>query len=570
MPSHLPRKDATSYENLVEKVIDSPPRPPTWPMVPLSETDIPTKQSAISFQEPVRRESALRASKSAYELSRASSVSSIGRYTDGTISRKPTMRASAMQARLDRAATSQVRSPDVSPKTAAPPKSTTNRIVNEEPSSLQRAVTGLHKLMHEALTVATEAAEANQTHEVAQILNEATLALRNANTVQSRMPVPLQLTDPELGARSSEDYISGSGSDISVESDTSSIGRGSHETAPTNYTKSRSAISIKPNAITYATPYMQEGHDDMIYPNETKIYSATRRATVHLPFRESGRRPTSQKAVLDASSADNLAPPSSDDKSIGKTPPITYHQSSAGSAITDWAYVKRVPGRRQLRDGSIVQRAADSSSDELVNVVAPAPIRVPTQDQMSFLSRSSPAAASEVPLTYRSKPVDLPEVPRQRTTRQSTNLHPEVLAVAPPPPPPPPNRSDLQQISYRQPSHRHGHRLGHVFESPYYKLSDKERDGFEGSESRYGESSAVKSPNMSLRHPRRNHISIADNQTFRLHRYRRQPIAREWSTTRKRLTAAIACLNTALVGLTAGVYVSAWIVESSNHSAYSS
>lgn len=39
-------------------------------------------------------------------------------------------------------------------------------------------------------------------------------------------------------------------------------------------------------------------------------------------------------------------------------------------------------------------------------------------------------------------------------------------------------------------------------------------------------------------------------------RHRRQPIARNWGTGKKRLTAIIACINTALLGIIIGVYVS--------------
>ncbi|KAH9863763.1 hypothetical protein J1614_009695 [Plenodomus biglobosus] len=43
--------------------------------------------------------------------------------------------------------------------------------------------------------------------------------------------------------------------------------------------------------------------------------------------------------------------------------------------------------------------------------------------------------------------------------------------------------------------------------------------------------------------------------TFNLHRHhRRQPIARNWSTGKKRITAIIACINTALLGIIIGVY----------------
>lgn len=47
----------------------------------------------------------------------------------------------------------------------------------------------------------------------------------------------------------------------------------------------------------------------------------------------------------------------------------------------------------------------------------------------------------------------------------------------------------------------------------------------------------------------------AHYHTFSLRRHhRRQPIARNWSTGKKRLTATIACLNTALLGIVVGVY----------------
>lgn len=64
------------------------------------------------------------------------------------------------------------------------------------------------------------------------------------------------------------------------------------------------------------------------------------------------------------------------------------------------------------------------------------------------------------------------------------------------------------------------------------------------------------SPDLSLKHPRKNHVSLKDQEGYRFHRYRRQPIAREWKICRKRVTAIIACLNTMLVGLIAGIYVS--------------
>jgi hypothetical protein len=55
-------------------------------------------------------------------------------------------------------------------------------------------------------------------------------------------------------------------------------------------------------------------------------------------------------------------------------------------------------------------------------------------------------------------------------------------------------------------------------------------------------------------------LSVRDqihHHTFGIHRnHRRQPIARNWSTGKKRITATIACINTALLGIIVGIYVS--------------
>jgi hypothetical protein len=60
-------------------------------------------------------------------------------------------------------------------------------------------------------------------------------------------------------------------------------------------------------------------------------------------------------------------------------------------------------------------------------------------------------------------------------------------------------------------------------------------------------------------------LSVRDqvhHHTFGIHRnHRRQPIARNWSTGKKRITATIACINTALLGIIAGIYVSSTYVK---------
>jgi hypothetical protein len=83
------------------------------------------------------------------------------------------------------------------------------------------------------------------------------------------------------------------------------------------------------------------------------------------------------------------------------------------------------------------------------------------------------------------------------------------------------------------------------------------KDSISKANMRYSGPPILLKRDISLRHPRRKHISLREGQGFSLGRYhRRKPIAREWNTHRKRITAMIACLNTVFVGLIAGIYVS--------------
>jgi hypothetical protein len=58
--------------------------------------------------------------------------------------------------------------------------------------------------------------------------------------------------------------------------------------------------------------------------------------------------------------------------------------------------------------------------------------------------------------------------------------------------------------------------------------------------------------NVSLRG--RSHVSIKDSRFNLMKSHRRQPIARDWSSVRKRFVAAVACISTALIGMLVGIY----------------
>lgn len=60
-------------------------------------------------------------------------------------------------------------------------------------------------------------------------------------------------------------------------------------------------------------------------------------------------------------------------------------------------------------------------------------------------------------------------------------------------------------------------------------------------------------PGISLH--KRSHVSLRGQRAFNLARSRRrQPIARDWSTIRKRFVASVACISTALIGILIGIY----------------
>lgn len=86
----------------------------------------------------------------------------------------------------------------------------------------------------------------------------------------------------------------------------------------------------------------------------------------------------------------------------------------------------------------------------------------------------------------------------------------------------------------------------------------RKTSSLESSSTSHGSSNAttIGADDLDLKHPRKRHISIPADQNISLGRHHhRQPIAREWPTYKKRITALIACLNTVFIGLIVGIYV---------------
>ncbi|KAG9957567.1 MFS general substrate transporter, partial [Aureobasidium melanogenum] len=526
-------------------------KPPTWPMVPLSELDIKIPVRTSSLGPLLQPEPCL--------SSPSPDPSNLGHYNDGTLSRRSTVRGTVT-----------FRSPDVSPKTQSPPSSSS---IEKDKKNLERTVTGLHNLMEEALTVAQDAAQNNRSQEVAQILDEAKLALRKSSTIHGHMAPPLRIDDTESDEYfSSDEFDQGSDSDADIESNISSMQpkpKASNISIPAAYTKSKNGLSLEPAPIASV-------------PSAVLPHSIRQRSVVHPilnpPFESDGKRPSSQEAVV--------GPSSSEDFSMTQTPPQMYSKLSAVSTMHDWAYAKRSSTRRDLRGGS---EPGPVSQDE---TVLPPPAGESTGVVLPPVIPQDASVKTPEQIPHEPLRISIPDVPKRRSLRP-VRSDPQLSSTPSPPPQPTvpyavydprhyasPDYPSAQYLAANPPEiagpasappKRWKPKVGasRIFESPYYHVPERREvpvalpasaqpplSGQPAPPALLGQAppANVPSPDLSLKHPRKNHISLKDEQGFRFHRYRRSPIAREWKIGRKRITAIIACLNTMLVGLIAGIY----------------
>jgi len=537
-------------------------KPPTWPLVPLTELEvkIPVRTSSLG---PLLPPEPIISSPSP-------DPSNLGRYNDGTLSRKPTVRSNVT-----------FRSPDVSPKTLTPPS---NSSTYKERKNLERAVTGLHNLMEEALTVAQDAAQNNRTQDVAHILDEAKIVLRKSSIVHGYMSPPLRIDNTESDEYfSSDEYDQDTDSDADVESNVSSIQpveKPSAVSIPTAYTKSKSGLSLSKAPTTPAAPRYSIRQHSIVHP------------IVSPPFEKDGKRPTSQQAAV--------GPSSSEDFSMTQTPPQMYSKVSPNSTTHDWAYMQRTPTRRDLRGGS---EPGPVSQDE---TILPPPTGEASGVVLPPVISQDASVRTPEQIPYEPLRLSIPDVPKRRSLRPIRS-DPQLSSTPSPPPQPTvpyavydpkhyvtPDYPSAQYpgvgppetaVPTSAPAKRWKPKAGvsRIFESPYYHVPGR-RDVpvavpsstqpavpvAPGQTTTLGQPplplppgqappANVPSPDMSLKHPRKNHISLKDE--FRFHRYRRSPVAREWKIGRKRITATVACFNTMLVGLITGIYVSSLVKD---------
>ncbi|KAK5111962.1 hypothetical protein LTR85_011709 [Meristemomyces frigidus] len=437
-------------------------------------------------------------------------------------------------------------SPDLSPRgtlkplPALPPQAAVgSRGLRRETRDLNQAVTGLEDLMEEALAAAKDAERSGRQDDVAHILESASAALRRASTAMSpkctvvgrrRTNEPLQLSPHESGASSdssdSGDSMHRSGFSTPGHSRDSSV-----ETAPTLITAQSSQQPL------LATEYTNRG-----------------------------AAPEAQRGVIDHAG-------SSGDESISRTPPRLHQPASADSIVRDFAYAKlrdaKARAAKSLSSPAGYGAAADFYNDHGESVAAqpglrrsialemmpgankplpepPVEAHKPAKDIFSRMKRHE--VPTGLPHARRFTQSELRELEHVTTNTVPTSRGVQDDGAAP------------DNVPQRRKKGGHRPHISDFFESSYYRQPEDAAAAARKSSSvtdTSGPSQATILPthDLSLKYPRRKHISLREGQGFSLGRYhRRQPIAREWNTVRKRIAATIACFNTVFIGLIAGIY----------------
>ena len=245
-----------------------------------------------------------------------------------------------------------------------------------------------------------------------------------------------------------------------------------------------------------------------------------------------------------------------------------FNQPPAGksrdSKAIDWAYVPR-----PLRPSQVPSSKSSGSSQSIVR--GPVPVHGPTvpslvlppnREQYNYLDRKP--VDEEEPIDNGRRYYTAPELHqhhfvagpgRGRRRRGDHHLLPR----------PPTLDEDLQSQNKNcttrpyQPFVENMESLPGQVKEAVRGMEDSRRISSIGPEPEDGklELGDVDLDKLNLRTPRKHHHSLLSHQPFSLSRHhRRQPIARDWHITRKRLVAMVACMNTALLGLIIGIYVS--------------
>lgn len=373
-------------------------------------------------------------------------------------------------------------------------------------------IRALDYLMQEVVQVAKDAVTDGRTDILPGILNEAQRALQNASEVHDRQAVGLAFAshiDRPLNSQHSSTWSS----DSSVSTLTPTLLEGQPNTSRFVGQRANGSnpdaffTNTAPTAIEWTTSSRRRRNTNWNSPDKS---FPLRRVTMRLnpdgpssPVTSEGSRPRGLPSDEDVHSH------------IWQhdEPPIPVRQSSLRLRNIPGSFVEDVsrPNQIEISPTGVLHNMPNKVFSPLI----------PGAGHNPVINPPLPSARVVTPTQGPSPAPDMIVLPRARATERvmptSDDLSPDEVGAA----------DDPASSPIRKQPQKHN------WGSDKYDEKD------------YVSTDALKG---------KNHIILGDNQQWSIHHHRRQPIARNWSTPRKRFTAGIACINTALVGVIIGIY----------------
>ncbi|OJD35353.1 polyamine transport protein [Diplodia corticola] len=220
-----------------------------------------------------------------------------------------------------------------------------------------------------------------------------------------------------------------------------------------------------------------------------------------------------------------------------------YQRKSADSIVTDWAYVKaKTPARVQSPSPSSSSTSTSTSPD--------------VQRQQSTHWRAWHNNTKRPVYHDDHRYVDrhvrsIGSPPTKKEVHDHIKRHGN--------PPTPLRDSSLRHRNVDIPAHQHFQRFRPSDSTRQVRDRRKERRSGEPRRRKppqpWDDLNPESSKGFEMGQPARTHVSYRGAEGLDVfQRQRREPIARNWGTSKKRITATVACINTALVGFLIGVY----------------
>lgn len=362
--------------------------------------------------------------------------------------------------------------------------------------ALLRSIAGLENLMREAIDLTNDAVSCNRTDVIPEILEGAAQALHPMSNARRNnetvFPHKTVLLDQA-------DYSNSGSEDGTIDGSRST----SHSPSP--------------------IPHLQFSP-----PGRPHVMSSQRGVITRST--EGNRTMSSSlgpRTVWDQPSTDNLLDHEGvvGSSSAIHTPPHSYQQPSSSAAL-DWAY----QGPQASPDGP----APSQPRSRLQRKRGPGLSRpqvafAPQHDQVNFVSRTGKGVTSQ---RQHPQPNYSPSDSPSPNNRPNDFDEPTSPTTGP--------TSSQEPVAPIQKG------FGRTATQGRNQAQNWGRD-------KYDEQEFMTADTLKGVH----HLTLRDDQKFSLHHYyRRAPIARNWTTKRKRITAAVACINTALLGNLIGIYVS--------------